>query len=748
MKKRRISTGIYLALIVCAFVGCEKTTGITEEQLESTIEYKLEEEQNVRWGFSHTKLTNRYETSTIHDGKIYGCYYCANGMAIAVQNIETGEVLENYELSEAISVQNITVDGTDSVCVFGATGKNYAFWKISLAGDIEVIEDVEVENMGSRPTLKGFYADKEGNYYLWYEMSVPCAEVFEDEEEYAFTSYGETIYIGIDRIYVKDQNMKTICYDQTHDEVGSFVFDENGFPTMLAKDIDGYYTRRVRTEEGPEYEQIRIEDEDLIDINIGNKVALTDEGLLYIYDGALYLYQMAEGIGDKLLDLAGGGIYEEDIIYLGMKGDVIEIIDNYKGSENSEYTRIEPDETQENVITLGLINLDPDMRTVITSFNRYQNEVRIEPIVYMKGYDYTAACQDMWIDMLQGKAPDIIETDGINYELLANKGAFLNLYEFMESDAKLKKESFVPSVLKTYEQNGNLYNIAPNFRLYTVWGASSLVQGRYGVDTSELIQMLEKQGGDINSIYGLGGDESVLTTLCTMGMSEFIDWDTGTCDFTGESFCQLLDFVKEYEGAGNVSYYRAVNEGDVLLTLGLINSVENYVIESEIYGEDIEFIGCPTGKGTGSVLYYGSSELAINSGTEHAKEAWEFVKYYLLNGYNGTGFPTRVELLEQVFEESMKEEFVEENGIVTQCIKGSYQEWSVVDIKIYKAEQSDVDAVRELIERANGKYQYYVDVLNIIEEEAAAYFKDQKTIEQVTDIIQNRVQLFLDEKGS
>ena len=78
------------------------------------------------------------------------------------------------------------------------------------------------------------------------------------------------------------------------------------------------------------------------------------------------------------------------------------------------------------------------------------------------------------------------------------------------------------------------------------------------MDMEELMRILHEKGGSVNSIYGFGGDESVLRTLCTLGMDEFVDWDKHTCDFTGEGFCELLEFVKEYRGPQFDSLYKAI----------------------------------------------------------------------------------------------------------------------------------------------------------------------------------------------
>lgn len=62
----------------------------------------------------------------------------------------------------------------------------------------------------------------------------------------------------------------------------------------------------------------------------------------------------------------------------------------------------------------------------------------------------------------------------------------------------------------------------------------------------ELVQILRDNGKDVNAIYGISTDVSVLRELCTMGMDAFIDWNNGTCDFEGDAFQEVLEFAKEY----------------------------------------------------------------------------------------------------------------------------------------------------------------------------------------------------------
>lgn len=735
----KISVTIILFFVLLSVAGCGKepqrnaSENPSDKQQDDIVE-------TIQWNVSHSPMLEQYEAATISDGKIYACRYGEGGLLISVFAIDTVELAKTYEIPDVTEFKNISINSSGQICIFGSTGEGNVLWKVAPDGEISTIENIEVENLGLFPSLKNFYADSNGYYYLWYEMSVPCAEVFEGGEE--------DIYTPLDRIYVKDQQMNTITYEEVPDsyqnKLLNLFFDEDGIPVLLARDEEGEYVRRVRTAEGKKYEAQRLETSEYNSLEYSSIISYTKNGLLYIQDGALYLYHMSDSLNEKLLELATVGIWEDDIIYLGMRDKTIEIIDNYKGFRQSEYTAIKEGENLRTQLTLGVMTLQPKTREIIATFNRYQNEVTIAPIVYVDGYDYDAGYEKLTMDVIQGKAPDLICVDGIEYESLANTGAFVDLYTFMQQDAELSAENLVSSVLNVYEMDGRLYTIAPAFRIFTMWGAGSVVEGRNGCNLEEMIQILQDNGGDINSIYGFSADEKPLTTLCAFNMDNFVNWEDGTCDFTSREFQQILSFVKEYKGKYHESVYNDIQSGDILFTLGLIASVEDYRLASELYGENVQFIGYPTVNGTGSAVFFAGDEVAINSKSKYQEEAWEFVKYYMQNGYDGTGtgFPLLKEQFDKILEESMNE--VIENGEHTAKIY--YRERDIISIFVFKCEPEDVEAVRKLVDGVSDKFKYNVEIQNVIDEEVGAYLHDQKDMEEVCSIIQSRVQIYLDEK--
>lgn len=110
------------------------------------------------------------------------------------------------------------------------------------------------------------------------------------------------------------------------------------------------------------------------------------------------------------------------------------------------------------------------------------------------------------------------------------------------------------------------------------------------------------------------------------------------------------------------------------------------------------------------------------------------------------GFPILKSALDKQFEKDMTPEYYEdENGEKVEQEKTTWG-YDDFEIAIYAAKQEEVDAVRSLLEsaeRISGSVNE--QLMNIITEESAAFFKGQKSAADTANVIQNRIQIYVNE---
>ena len=348
--------------------------------------------------------------------------------------------------------------------------------------------------------------------------------------------------------------------------------------------------------------------------------------------------------------------------------------------------------------------------------------------------------------------------DGAVY---SEKGMLCDLYGFMEDDEEVNRETVVPSVLRAYEENGGLYVLAPNFILVTLYGPKSIVGDDMRMNLEGFRKLLaENPDKDIDVYSGM----DMLNTLLCVGMDDFIDWETGTCNFDCEEFRELLRFTRddlasrEYvlpeDSYGNAQLYEDYRNGRIMLTIGRIEDVCDYSLMREMFGQDITLIGYPTSSGSGACIQLTPAEVSIMSASQNQDRAWEFLKYYcsyVPSGPDYSYYQDDFSILSSRLEEQMKESqtprySINEFGQQEKTPRASGGDtYHTISYNIYEASKEDADAVAALIENSDTRYGIYSSILLIIREEVEPYMEGQKTAEEVSRIVQGRLSIYLAE---
>ena len=221
-------------------------------------------------------------------------------------------------------------------------------------------------------------------------------------------------------------------------------------------------------------------------------------------------------------------------------------------------------------------------------------------------------------------------------------------------------------------------------------------------------------------------------------------YDDVKCEynFKCQEFYDLLEIIAAFPESIKItekSLPAMLRNREVLLcsiSLGDFSSIQLY---EELYGEDINIIGYPVKNGSGSIVRF-SRLMAINAKSENKEVAWQFIRSFLTEEGQRSisgNMPLNKKLYENMIEEAMKP--------LGEGDKMSYV-FDNIEFKIGELSSENADKMREEVYGINSRYIHNSNIYSIILEESGAYFAGDKSAQEVADIIQNRVNMYIEER--
>lgn len=533
--------------------------------------------------------------------------------------------------------------------------------------------------------------------------------------------------------------------------------------------------------------------------------------IYYDYNGNIYGYKFDTDTKDKVIDWIECDINSNNLNSYSIlpDGRVIAFENSYDdGMEKNTMqlivmTRVDAASVvNKTVLTFACMYLDWNMRDAIVKFNRASNTHRIvvrDYSEYNTDDDYTAGIQKLNTEMLSGKLPDMIDinTYSMPIEQYAAKGFLTDLYELIDADADLSREDFVQPVLKALESaDGKLYQLPNTFAVSTAI-ALDKVAGDY--DTWNLAAVKDamtklQDGASVFDVYRTKSD--ILQTCISRNIDAFVDWENGGAHFDSDEFKALLEFANQFpdtydwENATaeeNDSAQNRMNSGKQLMTDMYVSSFEDMLYQLTGFNGGVKFVGYPSEDGTSNHAFQFDGAIAISSTCADKTAAWNFMKQFLTEDYqlgsNVWNFPINQKAFDQKLKDAMTEEYqTDENGNVMKDENGNpiripKMTYYTTDtgggvafgtttetaastvviggtgvnedgsISIYAMTQEQVDQILDLINTTTAVYGYDESILNIISDEAAAYFAGEKSLDDTANMIQSRVNLYVAEQS-
>lgn len=420
-----------------------------------------------------------------------------------------------------------------------------------------------------------------------------------------------------------------------------------------------------------------------------------------------------------------------------------------------EQGEVLPEADSDSTIRLGVVGsideIEMDfLKGVFNEFYKLYPDYNVEVVTYDMGWTEFA------LDLLKGKGPDLISTQFLDVDMLTDKGILEDLTPYLEVSGKVGTEDLLPSVLRAMTVNGKLVRVIDEIMIWGNIVAAGTTDGGAWTPEEYLALADQQTSGVYMSVYM--GNWDLYSDIMNRAMYSYVDWEKRECHFTDGSFARLLERIMEVSvedtglslrDQGEVSYYRS---GQVLMVRGeYLHGVRGIWYIKEAFGDEAEFAGYPNYERTPQYEMSARHEWGINSASDKKEIAWALLEMILSKDY---------QVLCRSSAASSELFLPVRNDVMTEELDGVYDRFGVSAAAVInpytKEKHYYPDGIPALNEEEKEEIRYVVDngyirspvsgvIHDIASEEVQAFFAGDKTADEVAEIIQNRVSLYLNE---
>lgn len=273
----------------------------------------------------------------------------------------------------------------------------------------------------------------------------------------------------------------------------------------------------------------------------------------------------------------------------------------------------------------------------IIRFNNSDPDYKIEvkPYIYSSDDERTR----LLIDLATGGEVDIIDTSLLP-DGAADSSMLVDMLPYLDADADISREDFIPGLLNAMMRNGGLYEYIDRFDILTVTTRQSFAEG--GEWTAERMCRLAMQNPELRIENNA---ENLVLLFSRAATAEFMDTANAECRFTDPAFIEWLKLLKalctsdspdwrtgEYTFYIDYDFPTHIGDNSRRFAGGEYSVVGFPNVENGSY---LMRYGTPTARGYGSIIADGmmtvgaDTSIGIMASSRHRDGAWRFVKTYM-----------------------------------------------------------------------------------------------------------------------
>ncbi len=371
-----------------------------------------------------------------------------------------------------------------------------------------------------------------------------------------------------------------------------------------------------------------------------------------------------------------------------------------------------------------------------------------------------AAHDRVWNELIAGGGPDIFYIYGEDLPALWEKGVLMDIGELVSQETL---DQIYPGLLDTGIIDGSLAGVSDSYVVDSMVTSADLWPEEEWT-LEDVVDMLER-GKFPHALSYMGsrycGGSLLVSKLVRedIANSPFIDWERGVCSFDSELFIRLLKVAKRYDydlGAeveelesDYLAAYSQLLEGKCLAVVGSLSDRDYYVSIRQRMGESYNRPGIPGAAGSRQVPR-ASGYYVVNKNCGNKQAAAAYLEYVLsvdnIGDYRRDCRDTFAVLKDWEGKWAVSERMSFGSGLRYLLDQS--------DPAIYAGEMPEIYA--DYLRYSEDYYDYMESlegspptddyIWKIMDEELDNYFLSGQSAEHVAEVIQKRVQLYLNER--
>lgn len=579
------------------------------------------------------------------------------------------------------------------------------------------------------------------------------------------------------------QVSKLVFTDENLEPAGEKKLSDVGWISGIAQNAEGKTYLMHYGNEGVVVSELDFEAKDI------KKAVSVDRNAFNIYPGGeKYGFMVADnanlygcngetGKTEFVLSFLNSGIDKNNLKILNLleNGDMVALTDKssraflgggVSSGDNQGYEMVYLAKTavseapKVETLTLAGSYIDGYLNYKILEFNKKSSDLKIKVkdySVFNTKDDYTAGETKLLTEIGAGNIPDIFCSDSGSQQSYIKKGLLTDLMPYIDGDKELGgREALFAPVLKACMQDGKLYTLHAGFRHVCCVAPSELLPDKLvSFDAAKEAKQKLKENASYFESYMNGA--GFLGFSMVLNQNDFVDYKNGTANFESRKFIDLLKMAKEMPAPDMNGEYEdpavRLRDGKQLFMLLMNDSdMTSYRMADSLMNGKINFCSLP---GSDKVFSAFGMEtgLSISTSCKNPGLAWKFVRELVseVNTYEDGdimgAFPMNAKSFDNLMKKLMEKHMVkDENGKEVEESNHSIGTAGGESIDIYALTQAQYDALMELFENTSVINEPDVKLMEIINEETAAFFDGGKTAEETAALIQNRASIYLSEQ--